>query len=141
MSEIEILERIGGGAFGQVHRGRFVATEVAVKLGRGHRAARTQTIPREEDMLAARHPNVRLFMGACFDNARPHWALVTEYISKGSLWDCCLRDEAIAPGPSAWYRVGAGVRAASPLHAHASAMLQRRQVAERLGGCGDVAAL
>ena len=39
-------------------------------------------------MLARlRHPNVCLFMGACFDKDAPHWALVTEYISQGSLWD------------------------------------------------------
>ena len=86
MSEIEILERIGGGAFGQVHRGRFRATEVAVKLVPRTSEQELKQFRAEAAMLARlRHPNVCLFMGACFDKDAPLWALVTEYISQGSL--------------------------------------------------------
>ena len=90
MSEIEILERIGGGAFGQVHRGRFRATEVAVKLVPRTSEQELKQFRAEAAMLARlRHPNVCLFMGACFEEGQ--CALVTEYVPQGSLWDA-LRD-------------------------------------------------
>lgn len=45
----------------------------------------------EVQMLAAlRHPNVCLFMGACV--VPPNRAIVTELVSRGSLWEA-LRDD------------------------------------------------
>ncbi len=145
MSEIEILERIGGGAFGQVHRGRFRATEVAVKLVPRTSEQELKQFRAEAAMLARlRHPNVCLFMGACFDEQAPHWALVTEYISQGSLWDA-LRDPR---GDRAWplgrrYRVGAGIaRGLAYLHAHRPAILHRDVKSPNvLVDVGDVAKL
>ena len=143
MEEIEILERIGGGAFGQVHRGRFRATEVAVKLVRGASADELKQFRGEATMLARlRHPNVCLFMGACFKEGQ--CALVTEYISQGSLWDA-LRDPR---GDRAWplgrrYRVGAGVaRGLAYLHAHRPPVLHRDVKSPNvLVDVGDVAKL
>lgn len=44
-------------------------------------------------MLAAlRHPNVCLFMGACV--VPPNRAIVTELLTRGSLWEA-LRDDAL----------------------------------------------
>ena len=145
MSEIEILERIGGGAFGQVHRGRFRATEVAVKLVPRTSEQELKQFRAEAAMLARlRHPNVCLFMGACFDEQAPHWALVTEYISQGSLWDA-LRDPR---GDRAWplgrrYRVGAGIaRGLAYLHAHRPPVLHRDVKSPNvLVDVGDVAKL
>ena len=145
MSEIEILERIGGGAFGQVHRGRFRATEVAVKLVPRTSEQELKQFRAEAAMLARlRHPNVCLFMGACFDEQAPHWALVTEYISQGSLWDA-LRDPR---GDRAWplgrrYRVSAGIaRGLAYLHAHRPAILHRDVKSPNvLVDVGDVAKL
>ena len=145
MSEIEILERIGGGAFGQVHRGRFRATEVAVKLVPRTSEQELKQFRGEAAMLARlRHPNVCLFMGACFDKDAPHWALVTEYISQGSLWDA-LRDPR---GDRAWplgrrYRVGAGIaRGLAYLHAHRPPVLHRDVKSPNvLVDVGDVAKL
>ena len=38
-------------------------------------------------MLAQlRHPNICLFLGVCLEP--PHRAIVTELVSRGSLWDC-----------------------------------------------------
>ena len=96
-------------------------------------------------MLARlRHPNVCLFMGACFDEQAPHWALVTEYISQGSLWDA-LRDPR---GDRAWplgrrYRVGAGIaRGLAYLHAHRPPVLHRDVKSPNvLVDVGDVAKL
>ena len=97
MCEIEILERIGGGAFGTVHRGRFRSTEVAVKLvpALGDPGA-LAAFEGEAAMLARlRHPNVCLFMGASLEPGASHWAIVTEYVAAGSLWDA-LRVEGAA---------------------------------------------
>ena len=91
-------------------------------------------------MLARlRHPNVCLFMGACFDEQAPHWALVTEYISQGeSCGTRCAIRGAIEPGPSAedtvYRRNRKGPRL--PPRPPAARAPSRRQVAERLGGCG-----
>ena len=129
MSEIEVLERIGGGAFGNVHRGFFRSTEVAVKLvpALGD-AAMEQSFRAEAEMLSRlRHPNVCLFMGASFEAGAPHYAIVTEYVAAGSLWDA-LRGEG---GDAAWPRerrrfVALGVaRGLAYLHAHRPPVLHR----------------
>ena len=45
----------------------------------------------EVNMLASlRHPNVCLFMAACM--TPPNRAIVTELVSRGSLWDALRRD-------------------------------------------------
>jgi len=127
MDEIEILERVGGGAFGVVHRGVFRATEVAVKLvPAGGGAAALDAFLKEAAMLARlRHPNVCLFMGASFEEGADSWAIVTEYVANGSLWDA-LR---VAGGrwPVDRQRaVAAGVaRGLAYLHAHAPPVLHR----------------
>ena len=53
MRELDVRERIGGGAFGQVHRGVFRSTEVAIKLvpALGDAAAE-RAFRAEADMLA-----------------------------------------------------------------------------------------
>jgi Protein tyrosine and serine/threonine kinase len=44
----------------------------------------------EVDMLGSlRHPNICLFMGACL--SPPHRAIVTELVSRGSLWEALRR--------------------------------------------------
>ena len=128
MSEIEILERIGGGAFGTVHRAKFRSTEVAVKLvpaiGDG---AALSSFRAEAEMLARlRHPNVCLFMGASFEAGAAHWAIVTEYVAAGSLWDA-LRAEPEARWPrTRAYAVALGVaRGLAYLHAHRPPVLHR----------------
>jgi serine/threonine protein kinase len=62
----------------------------------------------EVDMLGSlRHPNICLFMGACL--SPPHRAIVTELVSRGSLWEA-LRRSAL---PTA-------VAAPSPQHSSSS---------------------
>jgi serine/threonine protein kinase len=63
----------------------------------------------EVDMLGSlRHPNICLFMGACL--SPPNRAIVTELVSRGSLWEA-LRRSAL---PTA-------VAAPSPRHSSSSA--------------------
>eukprot|EP01099_Mayorella_cantabrigiensis_P004755 TRINITY_DN362_c0_g1_i1.p1 TRINITY_DN362_c0_g1~~TRINITY_DN362_c0_g1_i1.p1 ORF type:complete len:531 (-),score=125.59 TRINITY_DN362_c0_g1_i1:95-1606(-) len=84
--EIEYLERIGSGCFGQVFRGRCRGVEVAIK-----KLTRQEIDPKMlsefrkevEIMTSLRHPNVLLLMGACLTPGK--MALVMEMCHKGSL--------------------------------------------------------
>lgn len=88
--------RIGGGAFGSVYKGMWRGTPVAIKLLTGIdnvNAEETamankvlQAFVEEVTMLARlRHPNICLLLGVCVEPH--HKAIVTEIVSRGSLWD------------------------------------------------------
>jgi len=91
-SELELVEVIGGGGFGQVWRANWRSTPVAVKVLSG--SAQSQKVPRavleefaaEINLLRGmRHPNICLYMGACLQP--PNRAIITELAANGSLWD------------------------------------------------------
>jgi serine/threonine protein kinase len=110
MSEIRLDRLIGGGAFGQVYRGTWMGTAVAVKILTSL-SIPIQTTPTptpnptpggaimpvvpdavlrafeaEVDVFARlRHPNICLFLGACL--SAPTRAIVTELVARGSLWE------------------------------------------------------
>lgn len=102
LKDLSLLDIVGGGGFGQVWRGSWGGTPVAVKLlsnlllptsagtGSHHnaeQAALLTAFEEEVSMLAQlRHPNICLFLGVCLEP--PHRAIVTELVSRGSLWDC-----------------------------------------------------
>ncbi|CAM9162061.1 unnamed protein product [Chrysoparadoxa australica] len=97
-SDLEMHELIGGGGFGQVYKARWRGTAVAVKVllpaaQSGVDEAMINDFRGEVEMLAAlRHPNIVMIMAACVDP--PHRAIVTELVSRGSLWGV-LRDPQI----------------------------------------------
>ncbi|XP_062222042.1 probable serine/threonine-protein kinase SIS8 isoform X2 [Phragmites australis] len=85
--EIAIGERIGLGSFGEVYRGDWHGTEVAVKKflqqdisSDGLEEFRTEV----RIMKRLRHPNVVLFMGAI--TRVPNLSIVTEFLPRGSLF-------------------------------------------------------
>ncbi|CAN6280009.1 unnamed protein product [Urochloa humidicola] len=85
--EIAIGERIGLGSFGEVYRGEWHGTEVAVKKflqqdlsGDALEEFRTEV----RIMKRLRHPNVVLFMGAI--TRVPNLSIVTEFLPRGSLF-------------------------------------------------------
>ena len=124
LSELEVLGNIGGGSFGQVFKGKWRGTLVAVKIlhtlsagpggsgldpgvdladgggGIDNGAASVDDaalaeFSREIAMLSRlRHPNVCLFMGCCL--SPPTLAIVSELVSRGSLWDV-LREPGLDP--------------------------------------------
>eukprot|EP01117_Protostelium_nocturnum_P006519 TRINITY_DN234_c0_g1_i1.p1 TRINITY_DN234_c0_g1~~TRINITY_DN234_c0_g1_i1.p1 ORF type:complete len:1601 (+),score=596.97 TRINITY_DN234_c0_g1_i1:158-4960(+) len=99
---IQILHRIGGGAFGDVFKGIYLGTtEVALKkLSDG---ADTSEFEQEADMLQRlQHPNVTQFLGIWItypnptaatpaERGEPEQYMVIEFMSKGSLLSV-LRD-------------------------------------------------
>jgi serine/threonine protein kinase len=105
--EIEITDRIGEGAFGDVYRGRLWGTDVAVKLIRtggnelGHKAL--QALQAEVAILSQlRHPNVVLYLGA--GTRPPSLFVVTEWCERGSL-NTLIYDESLPISASARSRL------------------------------------
>jgi hypothetical protein len=86
-SELRIGVRVGIGSFGEVFRGIWRGTEVAIKvmLEQDLNFENTQDFCNEISILSRlRHPNVILFLGAC--TKPPHLSMVTEYMHIGSLY-------------------------------------------------------
>lgn len=91
-NELQLVDVIGGGGFGQVWKAVWRGTPVAVKVLTG--SAQSKTVPRavleefaaEINLLKGmRHPNICLYMGACLEP--PNRAIITELAVNGSLWD------------------------------------------------------
>lgn len=95
--ELQLSEMIGGGGFGQVWKGTWNATPVAVKVLFSPAACGLQQQQEYEEALQSsfeeeisilsrlRHPSICLLLGICMDGSRR--AIVTELVSRGSLWD------------------------------------------------------
>jgi len=91
-SEVETQEKIGAGGFGDVYRGAFRGTEVAIKKVLSDKLSpeAIEELKKEAKIMSGlRHPNVVLFMGFC---APPECCMVFEYIKRGSLYDLLYRE-------------------------------------------------
>ncbi|XP_062218720.1 serine/threonine-protein kinase EDR1-like isoform X2 [Phragmites australis] len=87
-SEITVGTRVGIGFFGEVFRGTWNGTDVAIKvfLEQDLTAENMEDFCNEISILSRlRHPNVILFLGACMKP--PHLSLVTEYMEMSSLYN------------------------------------------------------
>ncbi|GAV68942.1 Pkinase_Tyr domain-containing protein/EDR1 domain-containing protein [Cephalotus follicularis] len=85
--EITLGERIGLGSYGEVYRGDWHGTEVAVKkfLDQDFTGELLEEFVSEvRIMKRLRHPNVVLFMGAV--TRAPNLSIVTEFLHRGSLY-------------------------------------------------------
>jgi hypothetical protein len=86
--ELEMGDMLGRGGFGEVHKGRWKGTEVAVKtISAEHitREMKSNFIAETSIMSRLRHPNVVLFMAA--STKPPLLCIVMEYMALGSLYD------------------------------------------------------
>ncbi|CAL2246623.1 unnamed protein product [Prunus armeniaca] len=86
-SELTVGTRVGIGFFGEVFRGVWNGTDVAIKvfLEQDLTTENMEDFCNEISILSRlRHPNVILFLGAC--TKPPHLSMVTEYMEMGSLY-------------------------------------------------------
>ncbi|XP_074276062.1 putative serine/threonine-protein kinase SIS8 isoform X2 [Silene latifolia] len=86
-SELNVGTRVGIGFFGEVFRGMWNGTDVAIKvfLEQDLTPENMEDFCNEISILSRlRHPNVILFLGAC--TKPPRLSMVTEYMELGSLY-------------------------------------------------------
>jgi hypothetical protein len=106
MKDLTLQHVLGGGAFGQVWQAMWKSTPVAVKVlsstcGSHSNEDDLRAFNDEVQMLAhLRHPNICLFLGASLKP--PNRFIVTELISRGSLWDALRKPNIfnVSPRPS-----------------------------------------
>lgn len=85
--EITVGERIGLGSYGEVYRGDWRGTEVAIKrfLDQDIYGESLEEFKSEVHIMKRlRHPNVVLFMGAI--TRPPNLSIITEFLHRGSLY-------------------------------------------------------
>jgi serine/threonine protein kinase len=135
--DLQLHSLLGAGAFGQVWFGSWRATPVAVKILLAPAASSSSSeseagFEEEARMLSRlRHPNICLFMGASLQG--PQKAIITELVSRGSVWDNLRRGTfpAAREGASFWphwaiQRIVAGTaRGLLYLHSHSPPIIHR----------------
>lgn len=88
LSKLTPDKKIGEGMFGEVFRGKFCGTDVAIKQlkveGLKHGEVVDDLRKEAEILQQLRHPNVILYMGICL---KPNVCIITEFASRGSLFD------------------------------------------------------
>lgn len=86
-SDLKNMRPIGQGRFGVIYRAKYRDTLVAVKKlsHMKHQLDFLEKFESETRILCGlRHPNIVLFMGACF--SPPNFAIVTEFMERGNLY-------------------------------------------------------
>jgi serine/threonine-protein kinase CTR1 len=87
-SELVLKKKIGKGSFGTVHHADWRGSDVAVKIlvEQDFHTEHFQEFLREVAIMKRlHHPNIVLFMGAV--TQPPNLSIVTEYLSRGSLYN------------------------------------------------------
>lgn len=92
-TEVNRLSKLGTGSFGDVWKGTCREQPVAIKIlhRQDYDAKQLQVFKREVEVLSQiYHPNVCLFMGACFEKG--NMMIVSELVARGDL-EKMLRDK------------------------------------------------
>lgn len=90
---LQIMEKLGEGEFGVVHKAKWHGSLVAAKILKGSSEIALGDFRGEVDILRrVHHPNAVQFLGAC--TKREPYILVTELMAGGSLADAFRRTEA-----------------------------------------------
>ncbi|XP_062219189.1 serine/threonine-protein kinase CTR1-like isoform X2 [Phragmites australis] len=103
--ELVLKEKIGAGSFGTVHRADWNGSDVAVKILMEqdfHPEHLKEFLREVAIMKSLRHPNIVLLMGAV--TQPPNLSIVTEYLSRGSLYSLLHRHGA-SENLDEWWRL------------------------------------
>eukprot|EP01114_Cavostelium_apophysatum_P005290 TRINITY_DN1609_c0_g1_i2.p1 TRINITY_DN1609_c0_g1~~TRINITY_DN1609_c0_g1_i2.p1 ORF type:complete len:602 (+),score=84.00 TRINITY_DN1609_c0_g1_i2:143-1807(+) len=80
---VEVLNRLGGGHFGEVFLGKYHAAKVALKKLKDENS--WKEFSREAAIIASlNHPNIVRYLGV-YSSPKEGWYIVMEYLSEGSL--------------------------------------------------------
>eukprot|EP00887_Chlorella_sp_A99_P006013 scaffold27.g6013.t1 len=91
-TSLTVLEKLGEGEFGVVHKARWYGTLVAAKILKGSSEIALGDFRGEIEILRrVHHPNAVQFLGAC--TRKEPYILVTELMTAGSLADAFRRPE------------------------------------------------
>ena len=95
--ELELESKIGEGGFGEVFRGKWRGTTVAVKTLKGGgptlNPKEVEKFSKEVSILRAlHHPNLVLFLGACLS---PTLCMVSEFMFGGSLYELLYKKKRV----------------------------------------------
>ncbi|KAM2621680.1 hypothetical protein TB2_026402 [Malus domestica] len=99
--QLKFENKVGSGSFGDLYRGTYCTQEVAIKVLKPERvnAEMLRDFSQEVYILRKiRHKNVVQFMGAC--TRPPNLCIVTEFMSKGSVYDFLHKHKGVFKLPS-----------------------------------------
>ncbi|PON49961.1 Mitogen-activated protein kinase kinase kinase [Parasponia andersonii] len=93
---LKVENKVGSGSYGDLYRGTYCSQEVAVKVLKLERinAEILRDFSQEVYIMRKiRHKNVVQFIGAC--TRHPNLCIVTEFMSRGSLYDFLHKHKAV----------------------------------------------
>lgn len=94
--DLQLGEEIGQGSYAVVYHGLWNGSDVAIKVYFGKDYSEGTLLDYKKEigiMRKLRHPNVLLFMGACYSQER--LAIVTEFLPRGSLFKILHRSNQV----------------------------------------------
>ncbi|XP_057520107.1 uncharacterized protein LOC130800532 isoform X2 [Amaranthus tricolor] len=94
--DLQLGEEIGQGSYAVVYHGLWNGSDVAIKVYYGKDYSEGTLLDYKKEiciMRKLRHPNVLLFMGACYSQER--LAIVTEFLPRGSLFKILHRSNQV----------------------------------------------
>ncbi|XP_047148388.1 LOW QUALITY PROTEIN: serine/threonine-protein kinase STY17-like [Vigna umbellata] len=100
-NQLKYENKVGSGSFGDLYRGTYCSQDVAIKVLKPERISTDMLKEFAQEvyiMRKIRHKNVVQFIGAC--TRPPNLCIVTEFMSRGSLYDFLHKQRGVFKLPS-----------------------------------------
>ncbi|KAK7307454.1 hypothetical protein VNO77_40533 [Canavalia gladiata] len=100
-NQLKYENKVGSGSFGDLYRGTYCSQDVAIKVLKPERISTDMLREFAQEvyiMRKIRHKNVVQFIGAC--TRPPNLCIVTEFMSRGSLYDFLHKQRGVFKLPS-----------------------------------------